>query len=263
MDLHFDHEGDHCYATIEYESKEELVSRLLREDQMKIPELYGDRTERFFENHGGSFLLHRLATGEDSDVYIFFEKKSERYGLIKLYDPEQCPTRLIDQYRALTQQLIDDESIINQKIDLNAKLAIGDYAVSLRFVPVGDVVERNGVNGIFIEREDWIRGDDVGASRSFVEKDQLYGSLAARDVSEGGDSERMFAIPYPDRGEAIDLLESNITPLLRTHTGVPDFWVYKTNVKVEIDRTRKRLILVVTDVSDSIQHTTFATQPPR
>jgi hypothetical protein len=223
----------------------------MREGKMQKPENIDERTRAFFEDYPGNYLLCPLSRGEDSRVYIFLQEGTTRIGLIKLYNGEICSLQQLEKYRTRTQKVIDATPAINAALDTETIIQEERYAGSIRILPVGEPMERNGIVGIFIENKDWIRGDDIYGSRSFAEE-QLYGSMKIADVSDQI-GERMYTIPYIKSDDCIPWLEDRLTPLLRKHLEGSMLWVDGTNVKMAIDHQRKEMQFIITDIADGIR----------
>ncbi len=251
MHLRFDKPGEQCFQYVESETKAQLLKRLVQEGRMQKPQDIDERTKDFFSDCPSNYLLCPLARGEDSRVYIFLEEGSERMGLVKLYNAAICPLLQIEKYRRRTQEVIDATPAINDALDTQITIQNEQYTTSIHIVPVSQPIERNGVVGMFIEDEDWIRGDDIYGSRTQIEH-QLYESMKINDVTDRK-GQRMYTIPYIKSDDRIPFLEERLTPLLREHLSGSTFWIDGTNVKMAIDHQRQEMQCIITDIADGIR----------
>lgn len=256
MDVPFDRPGDNCFEHSDCETGDAIIQRLQAGGKMKKPEEVDSRTAAFFREFPGTYLLYRIDSGEDSIIYLFHEEESGRHGLVKLFEAEYSPLEQLQKYRQFSRKVREDLPAINDAIGATAVLRGDRHDVLFDIVPIAEPIERNGIVAIFIEGPDWIRGNDGYASRCPIEPGN-YGSMSTYDITNDEHGGKFFTIPYFKGTELTDFLDSTVTPLIRERTGANSFWVYKKNIKVQIDRSRKRLIMVITDLSDGIARTKF------
>jgi len=241
-----------------FEASEAFVKRLHAESKLQTLEKISEKDElpaKFLQNQLGNYFLRRIASGADSSVYIFLEKETGRFGLLKLYDGKNCPIDLIMRYRGIVQGVIGNidqinEQISSTKIDINGE----NYSVILKAIPVGEPVEKNGVVGIFVEGENWVRGSNLQNMQTDVGPASDVDSLVARDVSSE-QANTMFRLPYVLGEQRERLLDTIISPPIQAETGLSDLLLHADNVKIEIDRTKKILYLVITDICADIRET--------
>lgn len=249
MELPVIFEGRTCIP-IQYESRSELVDRLLKEKKLKPPSKCTDRARSYFQGLSDTFLLYKIANGADSEVFIFLEQISGKYGLVKLYDGEFTTTYELERYRDITNRLIEHLAAngdgLGLKISINRKM----YKTALKAVPVGEPKANNQVVAVFYDECDWIRGTDFRGAWNMSERAER-GDLHAEDVSSGQQEDAMCKI-----GDFCNDFKQSchkkVNQAVEQSTGLTDYNIYLPNVKLQIDHIQRILYLVITDIASSL-----------
>ncbi len=245
------------FELVESETPEQLVHRLDQNGLMKPPASYEDRAKNFFAGRQGEYLLYAVDSGRDSFVYLLWERASNVIGLIKLYDPENTPLTVINQYRALTDNVIAQLEVINSKLNATATIGGVEYSIRLQVMPVGEPIETNGVIGVVLDRSQCVKGTNLDLSDTAMNKgcdrSYHYRWVHLEDVSEGPENGTMLRVPDPMRFFLPRDFRKQLARQLGQHTGRDTLAIEDANIKFRVDRGRRILYVVTTDLADSIR----------
>jgi hypothetical protein len=213
----------------------------------------------FFMGRGALPHVAFIAKGMDSTVYAYYFQSNDEFGLVKLYNvgrrkSSDAVKSDLQLYRDLTQCVINEREYINAEI--RSVVEMDDvYNVEIRAVPVGDIVEHNGLVGVTYGPDGWILGDTFIGVDKLLRKAVAVNSASTehvlRDVTTGKDGE-LITIPWLDTGSLRSFLNHELSDILRRIRGNrqgPSIEPSLLNTKGEIDRERMVFRFVLTDMA--------------
>lgn len=234
----------------QFESRKILVNRLQEEGRL-LPIQDSDSRARLYFKDTTKYQLINIASGEDSRVYIYKNNETGEIGLVKVYG-EHITRELLLQYFEFTQQVAQVLPDIGQELDLSLQIGPETYAVGFQAAQPDSIEERNGCQGAFFST-DWVRGDNLYGERTMAEQ-QSTDFMRVEDITEGPlgeDDSRFVLLPYLHLDTRLDILEA-LVDSIEEKTGIILTEIELKNVKLRIDRKRKILYFVITDLCSGI-----------